>query len=270
MFVVISPAKNLNETLSPELINMKYVQSQVAKPTIPFYIDEAQELISLLRKLDEQELMDLMGISHKLASLNMERYKGFSLPFTPDTQRCAVFFFQGDVYKSLDAATIKSRNITYMQNRLRIISGLFGLLKPLDLIPPYRLEMGSRLKNKLGRNLYEFWGNKITSLLAQEMEEASSKILVNLASNEYFTAINPAGIPGEIIIPTFKDYKNGQYKVIWLFAKKARGMMARFIVENRLSKAQELSNFAMDGYYFSSVDSTPTKPVFLRKNIQAA
>ena len=278
MFIVISPAKKLNENIAPGSPAVALPNSPVStapdapqvQPTIPTFTAEAQELISILTKLSEQQLMQLMGISPQLAALNSQRYKNFSLPLTSDNAYCAAFFFHGDVYQGLDVTTLNQQDITYMQQRLRILSGLFGLLKPLDLILAYRLEMGSSLANKHGRNLYDFWGDKITMLLGQQMEEASDKLLVNLASNEYFASVLPSKIPGNVITPKFKDYKNGQYKVIGLLAKKARGMMARYIIQNRLSKSNDLLSFNLAGYSFSPSDSTPDTPVFLRKKAQAA
>ena len=293
MFIVISPAKKLNENIAPGSLGaaLPNIPAAVlpnipaaalpnvpeaapdapqAQPTIPAFTAEAQELISILTKMSEQQLMQLMGISPQLAALNSQRYKNFSLPLTSHNAYCAAFFFHGDVYQGLDVTTLNQQDITYMQQRLRILSGLFGLLKPLDLILPYRLEMGSSLANKHGRNLYDFWGDKITMLLGQQMEEAGDKLLVNLASNEYFASVLPSKIPGNVITPKFKDYKNGQYKVIGLLAKKARGMMARYIIQNGLSKSSDLLSFNLAGYSFSPSDSTPDTPVFLRKKVQAA
>ena len=292
MFIVISPAKKLNENIAPGSMGAALPNIPVAvrpnvsaaapnvsaaapnapqaQPTIPAFTAEAQELISILKKMSEQQLMQLMGISQQLAALNLQRYKNFSLPLTSYNAYCAAFFFHGDVYQGLEITTLKQQDIIYMQQRLRILSGLFGLLKPLDLILPYRLEMGSSLANKYGTSLYDFWGDKITMLLGQQMEEAGDKLLVNLASNEYFASVLPSKVPGNVITPKFKDYKNGQYKVIGLLAKKARGMMARYIIENRLSKPSDLLLFDLDGYSFSPSDSTPDTPVFLRKKVQAA
>ncbi|MCA1767735.1 MAG: peroxide stress protein YaaA, partial [Idiomarina sp.] len=214
MLAVVSPAKNLDyESDLPKL--------NVSQPRL---LDNAEELVKVCRELSPQQLGSLMKISDKLAGLNAARFEEWQRPFTEKNARPAMFAFNGDVYTGLDAASLSQDAIDTAQNQLRILSGLYGVLRPLDLMQPYRLEMGSRLQNPNGKNLYEYWGDTITQVLNDDLAELGSATLVNLASNEYFSAVKPKALNADIITPVFKDEKNGQYKVISFYAKKARGL----------------------------------------------
>ena len=205
-----------------------------------------------------------MNISEKLAKLNYDRYRSWSLPFDVNNSRQALLAFKGDVYTGFNLESWKASDFNFAQNRLRILSGLYGILKPLDLIQAYRLEMGTALDNKRGKNLYDFWGKKLTNSINACIKETKSKALVNLASNEYANAIELKSINAEVITPTFKDYKNGKYKFISFYAKKARGMMADFIIQNKVREPSKLLSFNCGGYYYCPEQSSPNLPVFLR------
>jgi len=254
MLVLIAPAKKL-EYLGPNSPN----GSQ------PEFINQTKELVELLCPMGAKQLASLMNISQSLAELNERRYANFSFPFTSTNSRPAVYSFQGDVYKGLNVGALSDKALLWLKDHLRILSGLYGLLRPLDLIQPYRLEMGVPLATPYGKNLYDFWGDKITKALIKHMKEIGQSHLVNLASNEYFQAIHCDLLPTKPIQPVFKDYKNGVYKFIYLFARQARGLMARYIIENRIQKPADLANFDLEGYRFSKKDSSPEQPVFLRK-----
>jgi cytoplasmic iron level regulating protein YaaA (DUF328/UPF0246 family) len=204
--------------------------------------------------------MDFMEISQPLAELNCSRFKQWKTPFTPDNARAALFAFTGDVYEGLDAATLKKGDIAFAQKHLRILSGLYGLLRPLDLIQPYRLEMGRALKTRAAKNLYEFWRETLTAVL----NKMPGELLVNLASQEYFKAIDPRKLGKQIVSPVFKDEKNGKLKIISFYAKKVRGTMARYLIQNRITDADGLPGFAEDGYTYDSELSKPAAPVFVR------
>ena len=207
-----------------------------------------------------------MGLSEKLSQLNFERNMNWVRPSKPsETARQAIFAFKGDVYQGLDAISLSKAEINYTQKNLCILSGLYGFLKPLDLMYPYRLEMGTKMQNKRGENLYEFWGSKITKSINSLAKENKSKAIVNLASVEYFSVLKRDQLDLPIISPIFKDYKNGQYKIISFFAKKARGTMTRFIMQNKVKKIEDLNDFNLDGYRYSKKDSEKFSPVFLRK-----
>lgn len=255
MLVVVSPAKNLDyESRLP-----------VADHSQPQLIDTAAQLAQECKALSPADLSSLMKISDKLAILNANRFAEFSVPFSPNNARQAIYAFNGDVYTGLDAYSLSKEEVDYAQSHLRILSGLYGVLRPLDLMQAYRLEMGTQLANSKGKNLYAFWGSKITDVLNQAMSEQGDNVLVNLASNEYFKSVKKVQLEGMIVTPTFKDYKNGQYKVISFFAKKARGLMARYIIQNQISDVEGLKAFDTAGYYFSSEQSTDTDLVFLRE-----
>ena len=207
-----------------------------------------------------------MKISPKLAELNRDRYQTWSRPFKKSNAKQAVLAFKGDVYIGLDVDSFSEDNFTYAQDHLRILSGLYGLLRPLDLMQPYRLEMGTRLKNSEGSNLYEFWDMQITDKLNKELKKHKSQALLNLASNEYFKSVKPKELKVDVITPVFKDWKNGQYKLISFFAKKARGLMAAWVVKNQITDPDELVNFDVDGYSYNFEESDALNPVFLRKN----
>ncbi len=255
MLTVISPAKTLDFDTPP-------VTSKISNPD--FTADSAV-LIDLMRKQSPRQIAKLMGISPKLAELNAQRYQDWQLPFTPENAKQAILAFRGDVYLGLEAQDYSQRDFTFAQKNLRILSGLYGLLKPLDLIQPYRLEMKTKLKNKQGKDLYAFWGDSITNALVDELGTHKNKALINLASNEYFKSVNADLLSGDLITPVFKDYSGGSYKILGFFAKKARGAMASFIVKNRINKPDQIKDFDLDGYRYSKTLSTETQWVFKRK-----
>ncbi len=205
-----------------------------------------------------------MDLSPELTALNFERYHSWNLPFSQKNAKQAILAFQGDVYRKLKAQTLNEKELDFAQEHLRILSGLYGILRPLDLIQPYRLEMGTKLSVSGNKNLYEFWGRKLAENLLKEMEKQNTKVLINLASNEYFKAIKPKNINIPIITPVFKDFKNGQYKVLFLYAKYARGLMTRFIIKNKIDKPEKLKLFDSEGYAFDSNLSTEKEWVFTR------
>jgi hypothetical protein len=254
MLAVISPAKSLD--FESPLATQNYSQPQ--------FIDQAELLIEELRRLSHSDIAGLMKLSDQLAELNLHRYHNFQTPFTPKNARQAILAFRGDVYQGLDADTLSQSDFEFAQAHLRILSGLYGLLRPLDLIQPYRLEMGTPFGNQRGKNLYQFWGDRVQQALIEELKQDPAPVLVNLASNEYFKVIVPKTLPFPIITPIFKDFKNGQYKVISFFAKRARGMMARFIIENRIQQVEDLKQFNIDGYRFDPSSSNAKDWVFLR------
>ena len=255
MLVVVSPAKNLDYESSVP----------VSKHTQPELLDDASSLAQECKELSPAQLGSLMKISDKLATLNANRFAEFSVPFTNDNARQALFAFNGDVYTGLDAQSLSEQDITYAQQHLRILSGLYGVLRPLDLMQAYRLEMGTKLENSRGKNLYEYWDNRITKVLNEALEAQGDNVLINLASNEYFKSVKKAALDGMIVTPVFKDNKNGQYKIISFFAKKARGLMARYIVQNQVKDVEELKAFDTAGYYFSEEQSSSSELVFLRE-----
>lgn len=255
MLIVVSPAKTLDYE-SP-LATEKFTQ--------PELVDYSKQLIDVCRQLTPADVASLMKVSDKIADLNVGRFQEWSETFTPQNARQAILAFKGDVYTGLDAETLSEDDFDYAQQHLRMLSGLYGLLKPLDLMQPYRLEMGTKLANTNGSNLYQFWGNVITDKLNQAISEQGDNVLINLASNEYFKAVKPKALDAQVITPIFKDCKKGQYKVISFYAKKARGMMARYIIENRISSVADLTQFDVAGYYFVEEESTPTDLVFKRE-----
>lgn len=260
MLIVISPAKTLDFETPP--ISKEHTQ--------PDFLDDSAELISALKKLEPDQIGRLMSISPTLATLNSNRYLAWSRFSTTENAKQALLAFKGDVYVGLDADTLTEPQLAFAQNHLRILSGLYGLLRPLDLIQPYRLEMGTQFKNQRGKNLYEFWGNKITQALNQTIQQQKIATLVNLASNEYFQAIQTDKLNARVITPVFKDQKNGAYKIISFFAKKARGMMSRYIIQNKISKLEEIKSFDSGGYWFSQNDSNAEQWVFKREDSKAS
>ncbi|MGL6314628.1 peroxide stress protein YaaA [Vibrio sp. WXL103] len=258
MLIVVSPAKTLDYE-SP-LATERYTQ--------PELIEHSAELIEECRKLTPADVSALMKVSDKIAGLNVARFEQWSESFTRDNSRQAILAFKGDVYTGLEAQTLDEAGFDYAQRHLRMLSGLYGLLKPLDLMQPYRLEMGTKLANGRGSNLYQFWGEIITNELNQAVAEQGDDILVNLASNEYFKAVKPKQLAAKVITPVFKDCKNGQYKVISFYAKKARGMMARYIIDHQVNTIEALKNFDVAGYYFEAAESTDTELVFKREEQQ--
>ena len=255
MKIVISPAKTLD--FESPLKTKEHSDS--------IFLKEAEQLIGKLRKLSRPKLSKLMGISPQLVELNHERYQNWNLPFNTDNARPAIQTFKGDVYIGLDAPSFKKTDFTFAQKHLRILSGLYGLLKPLDLMQAYRLEMGTKLNYSTKvKNLYQFWNDKITDALNEEFANEKNKYLINLASNEYFKSIKPKKLDAEIITPNFKDNKNGQYKVISFFAKKARGSMTAFIVKNKIKSIEDIKAFDTDGYIFNKELSNEKDWIFTR------
>ncbi len=253
MKIVVSPAKSLDfETVLPT--------KQYTEPT---FLAEAEKLNTILKKKSPKKLSDLMSISDKLAQLNWQRNQDWSLPFTIDNARPAVYAFNGDVYTGLDAYTIPENKLSVLQEKLRILSGQYGILKPLDLIQPYRLEMGSKLKIGRKNNLYEFWKKQLTTALNEELED--DELFVNLASNEYFSVIDTKALKVPVITPQFKDWKGDKLKMISFFAKKARGMMVRYIIDTGAETIEDLKGFNYEGYGFSEEYTTkPNQLVFVR------
>ncbi|MBJ9955829.1 peroxide stress protein YaaA [Acinetobacter courvalinii] len=260
MLALISPAKTLDYTTA--LPTDTYTQ--------PRLLEQSQQLIDVCRKLSASEIASLMTVSEKIANLNVERFRDWNADFDFSNARQALFAFKGDVYTGLDAYHLKDQDIDFAQQHLRMLSGLYGLLRPLDLMMPYRLEMGTKLKNSRGHNLYEFWGSIITDQINQDLAEIDAKVLVNLASDEYYKSVNEKKIQAEIIKPVFLDQKNGKYKVISFYAKKARGLMARYLIENKLSQVEQLKAFDSEGYYFDAESSSDKELVFKRDEQHAA
>lgn len=254
MLAIISPAKTLDfESPAP-----------TRKHTQPMFLEESGELIDELRRFAPPDVADLMGISSKLAELNVDRYATWQPPFTRRNARQAVLAFKGDVYLGLNAYGYTERDFTWAQKHVRILSGLHGLLKPLDLIQPYRLEMGTRLRTNRGSDLYSFWEDKVTAALNEAIAAQKQPLLINLASNEYFNAVDAGRIDARIVTPTFKDLNNGRYKFLSFYAKKARGLMTSYIVKNRVSTLKALKAFDWQGYRFCKEQSRADEWVFLR------
>ncbi|AXU96440.1 peroxide stress protein YaaA [Erwinia persicina] len=257
MLMVISPAKTLD--FESPLATQRYTQ--------PALLEESQKLIALARKLSPADIGSLMHISDKLAVLNAQRFNDWQPDFTPDNARQAILAFKGDVYTGLQAETFSEKEFDFAQQHLRMLSGLYGLLRPLDLMQAYRLEMGIKLANPAGKDLYSFWGEKLTLALNDALADQGDDVLINLASDEYFKAVKPKLLKGEIVKPVFLDEKNGTFKVISFYAKKARGLMSRYIIEHRLSKPAQLKKFDVDGYVFDAEASKGNELVFKRPEI---
>jgi len=257
MLLIVSPAKKLD-------FESSLTTTQTSQASL---LDHSEILIKHCIKLSPDQIASLMKLSDKLAGLNAARFGEWSLPFTRENSRQAVLAFNGDVYSGLDANTFSESDFDFAQQHFRILSGLYGLLKPLDLIQAYRLEMGTKLENVRGNNLYQFWGNIITNELNNALTEQGDDILINLASNEYFKAVNKKSLKATIITPQFKDWKNGQYKIISFYAKKARGLMARYIIQNNLTDVEQLKNFDLAGYQYSNDLTQGNEWVFTRKEI---
>ncbi|WP_371194219.1 peroxide stress protein YaaA [Glaciecola sp. SC05] len=254
MLLVVSPAKNMD------------YQSPIPAVTAsqPRLMAQTKALVGKCKKLSPADLSSLMGISDKLATLNANRFNSFEFPFSDRNARPAIFAFNGDVYAGLDALSLDDKALAFAQSHMRILSGLYGVLRPLDLMQAYRLEMGIKLNTNKGKSLYEFWDKQITDVLNKDLREQGDNVLVNLASNEYFSSVKKKSLDALVITPHFKDEKNGVYKIISFYAKKARGMMARYIIANQLTEAAQLQNFSSGGYQFDSSQSTQTDYVFTR------
>lgn len=255
MILVLSPAKRLDYDTPPV----------TEHHTEPRLLGESARLIKRLRELSPAEIASLMSLSDPLAALNHERYACWQSPFSPDNARQAVFAFDGDVYDGLQAGTLNAKSLDWLQGHVRILSGLYGLLRPLDLMQAYRLEMGTKLANKRGKDLYAFWGERITALLKADLRAAKSGVLVNLASEEYFKSVQAKALDVPVIQPVFEDWKNGRYKIISFFAKRARGLMARYAAEHRVKDVEALKQFDSDDYAFAPEASSETRWVFRRK-----
>ena len=255
MIIVVSPAKTL------DFENPAHTQKSSKAPLL----SESHHLMDFCRQQTSEDLQNLMKISEKLALLNVERFQQWNQSHSKSNAKQALFAFRGDVYTGLDADTFDQQDIDFAQQHFRILSGLYGILRPLDLIQPYRLEMGTSLATDRGKNLYQFWGDKVTQQIIKSMKTMKSPSLVNLASNEYFKVIQSKNLPHPVITPVFKDYKNGQYKVISFLAKKARGMMSRFLIQNQIEKKEDITSFNAEGYRFYPKESSDTELVFKRK-----
>lgn len=254
MLIVISPAKKLDyET-----------PVKTGKFTMPAFLDDSAELIKTLRNYSAMDLAELMHLSMKLAELNFDRYEKWHKDYGQDEAKQCLLAFKGDVYAGMDAESFSAKDLDFAQSHLRILSGLYGLLRPLDLMMPYRLEMGTKLKTARGNNLYEFWGDTITRAINKQLKAQKDDILVNLASNEYFKSVRPKQLEGRIITPQFKENKNGSYKMIGIYAKKARGLMSRFIILNRLKDPEEIKAFDYEGYAYNAAQSKGDQWVFTR------
>lgn len=254
MLILISPAKTLDYQ-SP-LATSRYTQ--------PELLEYSQQLIGIARQLSVPQIGKLMSISDKLADLNATRFHDWHPDFTPKNARQAILAFKGDVYTGLQAETLSEADFDFAQQHLRMLSGLYGVLRPLDLMQPYRLEMGIKLENAKGKDLYQFWGDVITNTLNQALQAQGDDIVINLASDEYFRSVKTKQLQGTLIKPVFLDEKNGQFKVISFYAKKARGLMSRYIIENRLSHPEQLTRFDSEGYYYDADASGAGEMVFKR------
>lgn len=254
MLIILSPSKTLDFDLKP--------QTDVF--TQPQLLEQAAELASLLKEYTPSQLRKLMKINEKLADLNVQRYQDWHTPFGTDNAKQAVLVFKGEVYNGLNADLLTKDDLNYAQDHLRILSGLYGVLRPLDLMQPYRLEMGIKLKTKKGIDLYTYWGDQITEAINSTLDATGQKYLINLASDEYFKVLNKEKLKAEIVTPAFKDYKNGSYKFMTVYGKKARGMMARFILRKRLTDVEQIKLFEEDGYYFNEQMSEEKTWVFTR------
>ena len=252
--MLISPSKTLD--YEAPVTNTDY--------SIPDNLGESAELVGVVKQKSFRDLMELMQVSQKIAELSVERFDQWRLPFTAENAKQAVLAFKGDVYTGIDAPSLSEDKLEYAQLHLRILSGLYGLLRPLDLMQPYRLELGLKLATKNGVNLYQFWGEKITDALNAVLAKQDDPVLINLASNEYFKAVQQKNLDGRLITPEFKDWKNGKYKMISFFAKKARGLMVRYAIDHKLQEPEELQNFDYDGYKYISDLSQADRWIFCR------
>ncbi|MBL8394649.1 MAG: peroxide stress protein YaaA [Candidatus Accumulibacter sp.] len=255
MILVLSPAKSLDYRTPPTL----------AEHAQPLFLEQSQLLIDVLRQLSPAQIGSLMKISDQLAVLNATRYAEWVRPFTPQNAKQAVLAFNGDVYDGLGASALSPADLSFAQIHLRILSGLYGLLRPLDLMQPYRLEMGTRLLNPRGRDLYAFWGGRITEALNGSLREAGAAVLINLASEEYFKAVWPKQLCVPVVQPVFEDWSGGRFRVVSFYAKRARGLMARFAIVNRLVGAAGLKEFAVDGYAYDEGPSNDHVWIFRRR-----
>ena len=255
MIIVLSPAKTLDYEFETD-----------GNHSVPSFLSQSSKLIGQLKKKEPKDIASLMGLSDKLATLNYDRYQSWTASKkASDDSKPALLVFKGDVYQGLQAEDLSKKEMNFAQKHIRILSGLYGILRPLDLMKPYRLEMGTKLETAQGKNLYEFWGDKIQKNVLDELKNQKSDLLINLASKEYFSVLGKVPEDINVISPAFKDFKNGKYKIISFYAKKARGLMARWIIQNKVTDFENLKDFDVDGYKYSKAESTSTTPVFLRK-----
>ena len=254
MITIISPSKTLGVIKN----------SNLPKATTPEFLSSSDELVQVLRNFTVNELKSLYSVSENIAQLNYGRFREWHTPFNSSNSTPAILTFKGDVYEGLNAAEFNRSDFEFAQKSLRILSGLYGVLRPLDLMQPYRLEMGAKLDVGDRNNLYEFWSEKITDTLNHELASSQNPVLVNLASQEYFKAVNSKNIKGTIVSPVFKEQKGTDFKVVAIHAKRARGLMSKFIIQNRIEDAEQLKHFDWEGYYFRSDLSTKTKLIFVR------
>lgn len=254
MLAIISPAKTLD--FENPIKNFSF--------STPHLLTKSEQLIEICRQLSPMDIASLMSISDKLAGLNAARFAEWQLEHNPQNARPALFAFRGDVYTGLDADSLSEQDIAFAEKHLRMLSGLYGLLRPLDLMQPYRLEMGTKLANPKGKDLYAFWGNQITQYLQQQLDQQGDNILINLASDEYYKSVKADQLQAQIIKPVFLDNKGGKYKVVSFYAKKARGLMCRYIIQNRLTQVEQLKDFDLAGYWFDETSSSTNELVFKR------
>lgn len=256
MLMLLSPAKSLNFT-TPSPVNEHHK---------PLFIEEANELVKTLRQLSHHDVAKLMNISSKLAELNCQRYQSFSTTHYDQRAKQALFAYDGDVYQGLDAYSFNENDIMFAEQHLLILSGLYGILRPLDLIQPYRLEMAIKLNTKYGKDLYQFWGDKLTCGINEMIKNHRNKVIVNLASHEYSSAIKPGKLQAKWLKVDFKEQKSGEYKIVAIHAKKARGLMAKFIIQNKADEIEGLKDFNLEGYAYKSKLSSEDDLVFTRKS----
>ncbi len=254
MITVLSPSKTLNE--NPELITKEY--------SIPEFLERSEVLVEKLREFSPSEMGKLMEINPKLSEVNVERYLQWKLPFDTTNSDRALLMFKGEVFNGLKAETLNEDDLLYAQDHIRILSGLYGILKPLDLMQPYRLEMGTRLEIDHWKNLYDYWDHRITEKINGEMESQDEKVLLNLASDEYFKVLDPAKIDARILKCQFKEERDGKLKFITIYGKKARGLMTRFIIQNKIDRAEDLKAFDLDGYHYNEEHSSDDTWMFSR------
>jgi cytoplasmic iron level regulating protein YaaA (DUF328/UPF0246 family) len=243
--------------------------AHISKHTIPEFLDDSQLLVARLQKLSVSDFSRLMGVSEKLAVLNVKRYQNWLTSPVGSDAKQALLAFRGDIYAAVDADRYKIKDFDFAQKHLRILSGLYGILRPLDLIQPYRLEMAAKLKTDRGKDLYRFWGTRITASLNEMLKREKSGILINLASAEYFKAANPKLLRADVITPVFKEYKDPSYRVVAIYAKKARGLMSDYIIQNRITRVEDLQAFDSDGYRFAPRSSSQSDWVFTRGDVTA-
>jgi cytoplasmic iron level regulating protein YaaA (DUF328/UPF0246 family) len=254
MIILLSPAKSLD-----------FSEPRTSKHTLPRMLDDTNALAAIMKKKSAKELGSLMSISEKLSTLNRDRYKQYREDVSLENAKQSILAFKGDVYVGLDNETLTAQDISWAQKRVRILSGLYGVLRPLDLIQPYRLEMGTKLKTKKGKNLYTWWGDKITDLLNADLKSDKSREILNLASNEYFKAVHPDDLDGTLYDVNFLERRNGEYKFISFTAKKARGWLCRYIIDQRIDRVDDAKSFTGEGFKFNKSLSSEHELVFTRK-----